>query len=65
MANSRSDEHLRFAAALEQRATTAKPSRLRNNLLKLAKLHRELAAHAEHRRLVQDKSRRHARSASR
>jgi len=65
VADSRSAEHLRFAAAFEQRATTTKPSRLRNHLLKLAKLHRELAAQAELRRLIREKSRRPARPSSR
>ena len=65
MADSRSAEHLRFAAAFEQRATATKPSRLRNHLLKLAKLHRELAAQAELRRLIREKSRRPARPSSR
>jgi hypothetical protein len=51
-------EHLRFAAAFEERATAMKQSRLKANLLKLAKLHRDLAAQAEQRRLVTERSRR-------
>jgi hypothetical protein len=54
-----SNEHLRFALALEQRASTAKAPRLRANLLKLAKLHRELAERVEHRaRLRESRARR-------
>jgi hypothetical protein len=65
MADSRSAEHLRFAAAFERRATATKPSRLRTHLLKLAKLHRELAAQAELRWLIREKSRRTTRPPSR
>jgi hypothetical protein len=54
MAGSRSNEHLQLAVAFEQRATTTKPSRLRANLLKLAKLYRELAVRAELRQRISE-----------
>jgi hypothetical protein len=58
-----SNEHLRFALALEQRASTAKGPRLRANLLKLAQLHRELAERVEHRaRLHESRARARARA---
>jgi len=61
MAGSRSCEDLRFAAAFEEHATTTKQSKLKANLLKLAKLHRDLAAQAGQRRLVRERSRRRPR----
>lgn len=65
MAGSKSCEHLRFAAAFEERATATKQSKLKANLLKLAKLHRDLAAQAEQRRLVSERSRRRPRPSPR
>ena len=61
MAGSRSCEHLRFAAAFEERATVTKQSKLKATLLRLAKLHRDLAAQVEQRRLVKERSRRRPR----
>jgi hypothetical protein len=63
MVGSRSNEHLRLAVTFEQRATTTKPSRLRSNLLKLAKLYRELAARAELRQRIAESRARTRRSA--
>jgi hypothetical protein len=63
MAATRSNEHLRLAVAFEQRATATKPSRLRTNLLTLAKLYRELAARAELRQRISESHARARRAA--
>jgi hypothetical protein len=54
MSDLRPAEYLRVAVLFERRATAATLPSLRANLLKLARMHRELAAQAAQRRLISE-----------